>query len=304
MRNGTLALLLCVIFAPLSLYADPQYLSHQDIAGLPPIPADAHFDYGPDSMQFGDLRLPSGPGPHPVAVVIHGGCWLSIADLHVMDRFTKALADAGVASWNIEYRPVDNPGGGWPGTFTDIGLGVDYVRILAPKYNLDLSRVVTVGHSAGGHLALWAAGRYRLPEDSPLYVADPLKPIGVLCLAGPADLREIFEPAQVVCGANVIQKLVGGSPEEVPDRYRQTSPAEMLPIGVRQIVIHGSDDPVVPPVAGEAYVAAGDSTGDSIGLIIVPDAAHFEVIAPWTYSWPIIEASVLSLLSVPDKSDR
>jgi acetyl esterase/lipase len=252
-------------------------------------------------MQFGDLRLPSGPGPHPVAVVIHGGCWLSIADLHVMDRFTKALADAGVASWNIEYRPVDNPGGGWPGKFTDIGLGVDYVRILAPKYNLDLSRVVTVGHSAGGHLALWAAGRYRLPEDSPLYVADPLKPIGVLCLAGPADLREIFEPAQVVCGANVIQKLVGGSPEEVPDRYRQTSPAEMLPIGVRQIVIHGSDDPVVPPVAGQAYVAAGDSTGDSIGLIIVPDASHFEVIAPWTYSWPIIEASVLSLLSVPDK---
>jgi acetyl esterase/lipase len=224
-----------------------------------------------------------------------------MADLHVMDRFTEALADAGVATWNIEYRPVDNPGGGWPGTFTDVGLGVDHVRDLAQEYSLDLNRVMVVGHSAGGHLALWAAARHRLPEDSPLYMSDPLKPVGALCLAGPADLRAIVEPAQTVCGANVIQRLIGGEPENVPGRFGQTSPTEMLPIGVRQIVIHGSDDPVVPPAAGQAYVAAGESSGESIGLIIIPNAAHFEVIAPWTYSWPIIEASVLSLLTVSDE---
>ena len=142
---------------------------------------------------------------------------------------------------------------------------------------------------------------YCLPEDSPLYVPDPLKPIGALCLAGPTDLRAIVEPAQTVCGANVIQRLIGGEPEDVPGRFGQTSPTEMLPIGVRQIVIHGSDDPVVPPAAGQAYVAAGESSGESIGLIIIPNAAHFEVIAPWTYSWPIIEASVLSLLTVEDE---
>lgn len=301
MKNGAFALILCIILAPLSGYADSQYLSHQDIASLPTIPADARIAYGPDSLQFGDLRLPSGPGPHPVAVVIHGGCWLSMADLHVMDRFAEALADAGVATWNIEYRRVDNPGGGWPGTFTDIGLGVDHVRDLAQEYDLDLGRVMVVGHSAGGHLALWAAARHRLPEDSPLYVPDPLKPIGALCLAGPTDLRAIVEPAQTVCGANVIQRLIGGEPEDVPGRFGQTSPTEMLPIGVRQIVIHGSDDPVVPPAAGQAYVAAGESSGESIGLIIIPNAAHFEVIAPWTYSWPIIEASVLSLLTVEDE---
>ena len=166
MRNVALALILCIILAPLSVYADTQYLSHQDIASLPTISADARVAYGPDSLQFGELRLPSGHGPNPVAVVIHGGCWLSMADLHVMDRFSEALTDAGVATWNIEYRPVDNPGGGWPGTFTDVGLAVDHVRDLAREYSLDLTRVMVVGHSAGGHLALWAAARHRLPEDS------------------------------------------------------------------------------------------------------------------------------------------
>jgi acetyl esterase/lipase len=302
LNKAALALLLCVaLLCAHAAQADAQYLSHHDVASRQNAPADYRYAYGPDSLQFGDLRLPEGEGPHPVAIVIHGGCWLSIADLHVMDSFTVALAEVGVATWNIEYRPVDVPGGGWPGTFTDVARGVDHIREIAARHSLDLDRVVLTGHSAGGHLALWAGARHRLDEDSPLYVADPLKPVGVLCLAGPADLRPIIEPAKVVCGSDVIGRLLGGDPAEVSDRFAQASPVDMLPTGVRQIVVHGSDDPVVPPLAGQLYVAAADSAGEKVGLIVIPDAAHFEVVAPWTYCWPMIEASVLSLLAVTEQ---
>jgi acetyl esterase/lipase len=284
---------------------DAQYLSHQDIAALPPIPADARISYGPDSLQFGELRIPEGSDPHPVAIVIHGGCWLSIANLHVMDHFCDELTKVGIATWNLEYRRVDSPGGGWPGTFNDIGQGVDYIRILAEKYNLDLSRVVCIGHSSGGHLALWAGARHRVSESSQLFSENPLKPTGVVSLAGPADLRGMVERTKAVCGGDVIHTLLGGSFEEVPDRYRNASPATLLPNGVKQIVIHGADDPAVPPELGQEYVEAGNLLGESIGFFVIPEASHFELIAPWTSSWPIVEASVRSLMFVPqDKNSE
>src|SRR5262245_51125921 len=119
--------------------------------------------YGGDPLQFGDLRLPSGPGPYPVAVVIHGGCWFNLFGLEQMDAMSDTLTAAGVATWNIAYRRIGDPGGGFPNTLTDVGRAVDTVRELAPTYHLDLGRVITVGHSAGGHLALWVAARHRLP---------------------------------------------------------------------------------------------------------------------------------------------
>ena len=275
-----------------------QYLSHEDIAALPPLSADARISYGPDSLQYAKLRIPNGPGPHPVAIVIHGGCWLSIADLHIMDHFCDGLTKIGIATWNLEYRRVDSPGGGWPFTFNDIGEGVDFIRVLADKYNLDLSRVVFVGHSSGGHLALWAGARRRVDKESLLYSENPLIPVGVVSLAGPADLRGMVERAKIVCGGDIISTLLGGSFEEVPDRYRNASPAALLPNGIKQIVIHGSDDPAVPPELGLAYVEAGKTVGESIGIIVIPETSHFELIAPWTSSWPIVEASVKSLLFV------
>lgn len=276
--------------------ANAQYLSYQDIVNLPPLSADTTISYGLDSLQFAELRIPDGPGPHPVAIVIHGGCFLSFANLHVMDHFCDKLTRAGIATWNLEYRRADSPGGGWPGTFDDIGQGVDFIRNLDKKYNLDLNRLVIVGHSSGGYFALWAGGRNQVAQKSRLYSDNPLVPTGVVSLAGLADLRGKSEQTKQVCGSDVINMLLGGSIEEVPERYRNASPITLLPIGVKQIVIYGSDDPAVPPEFGQKYVEAGKLLDEDIGLIIIPNIAHFELIAPRTSSWPIVEASIRSLI--------
>ena len=300
-----IVLLIFVISHSAIINLNAQYLSHQDIANLPPLPADFTISYGPDSAQYGELRIPGEPGPYPVAVVIHGGCWLSIANLHIMDYFCDKFTKAGIATWNLEYRRVDSPGGGWPNTFKDIGLGVDYLRVLADKYNLDLNRVVFIGHSSGGHLALWAGARHRVAKDSKIYSENPLKPLGVVSLAGLLDLRGMVERSRAVCGEDVISDLLGGTFEEVPERYRNTSPITLLPIGINQFIVHGSDDPAVPPELGQAYIEAAKIVGERVGFIVIPKASHFELIAPWTSSWPIVEASVLFLMNMSkDESSR
>jgi pimeloyl-ACP methyl ester carboxylesterase len=181
----------------------------------------------------------------------------------------------------------------------DVGRGVDHIRALAGVFDRDRGRGVIVGHSSGGHLALWAGARHRVARDSQLHSDNPFKPSGVVSLAGLADLRDMVERIKAVCGGDVIHTLLGGSFEDVRDRYRNASPATLLPNGVQQIVIYGSDDPAVPPELGQAYVDAGRLLGESIGFFVIPDAAHFELIAPWTSSWPVVEASVKSLVFVP-----
>jgi acetyl esterase/lipase len=146
-------------------------------------------EYGPDPNQFGELRIPAGRGPHPVVVLIHGGCFkAAYASLRDLAPMGDALKAQGIATWNVEYRRLGQPGGGWPGTHQDVGRAVDQLRALAETYRLDLNRVVIVGHSAGGHLAMWAASRSRIPTSSALYANDPLKVRGVVDLAGPVDL--------------------------------------------------------------------------------------------------------------------
>ncbi|MGH8590115.1 MAG: alpha/beta hydrolase, partial [Gammaproteobacteria bacterium] len=145
--------------------------------------------FGSDPIQFADLRLPKGKGPFPIAIVIHGGCWMKFADLQNTAPLSDALRHAGIATWNIEYHRVDNTGGGWPGTFNDVAAAADHVKTIAKTYELDLTQVIVIGHSAGGHLALWLAARHRLPKNSPLYVEKPLPIRGAINLAGPANLR-------------------------------------------------------------------------------------------------------------------
>lgn len=268
-----------------------QELTFHDVEKLPVPVAGQRIAYGSDPLQFGELRLPEGKGPHPVAVIIHGGCWYSEYDLKYVGSFAAALTREGFATWTLEYRRTGNPGGGWPGTFEDVARGTDYLRVLGRTHSLNLKRVVAVGHSAGGQLALWLAARRRLPKNSALYAPRPLGLRGVVSLAGITDMKT-FRPR---CG-DAVTKLFGGSPEEFPERYEQTSPIELLPLGVRQWLIQGGRDRIVPLEQSTRYKAAAEAKGDSVKLTLLADAGHFELIAPLSSAWPAVREAVRALL--------
>src|SRR5258706_14084699 len=155
-----------------------------DFEALTPPAADVRrIAYGADRWQFGDLRLPAGPGPHPVVITIHGGFWRARYDLDYLRYVAAALSAAGLATWNIEYRRIGNAGGGWPDTFLDVAAAADHVRALATTYPLELGRVVALGHSAGGHLAHWLAGPDRVAPRRPLAAHQPLSPAWAVGLA-------------------------------------------------------------------------------------------------------------------------
>ena len=199
------------------------------VNALPSKPADLRSSYGQAPPQFGELRLPPGRGPFPVAVVLHGGCWLSLyADLHNADALADALRDEGIAIWNVEYRCVDQDGGGWPGTFLDAGAATDHVRALAADHDLDLDRTVSIGHSAGGHLALWTGARHRLQRSSPLWTSDPLPLRGTVVLAGPGDLKRFTPHADAECRQGVVSELLGG-PGYHPKSLKRVSDADHQP---------------------------------------------------------------------------
>jgi acetyl esterase/lipase len=271
-----------------------------DLATVP-VPAGAvKLSYGNDPLQFGELRVPKSKGPHPVAIVIHGGCWM--AKLGTMDPravaidnmrpLANALTEAGIATWNIEYRRLGDAGGGWPGSFQDVAAAADFVRTVADKDQLDLKRVISIGHSAGGHFALWLAGRKRIAKDSELYSVNPLSLAGVVDLHGPGDLKASLAIQQPVCGSPVITNLIGGSPEQQPDRYRAASPIELLPLGVRQVFLAGR---MFGPQA-PGYEAAAKKAGESI-QVSVSDSGHFVFIDPASAMWPTVLRSVRSVLS-------
>lgn len=297
-----IVLLACCLAAVIVLLAQSSRTHNvpfTDIEKLPKALATRRVAYGKDPSQFGDLRLPAGKGPHPVIIVLHGGCWLSQYDLAQLSAFSETLTHLGAATWSLEYRRIGSTGGGWPRTFQDVGAGADYLRVLARTYPLDLTRVIVIGHSAGGELALWLASRSRLPKDSPLYADDPLLLQGVISLAGITDMRK-WRPN---CG-NAVTQLLGGSPEDYEDRYRQTSPLELLPLKLPQRLIHGNEDDLVPVKLSQDYASAAQAKGDDAQLVIIPDAGHFDLIAPRSSSWARVEESVVSLLQLTKSSGR
>ena len=257
--------------------------------------------YGPHAHQFGELRLPSGSGPHPVALVIHGGCWLAEYDLGHVASLAAALAEAGVATWSVEYRRVGNDGGGWPGTFLDLAAAADSLRELADDFSIDLGRTVAVGHSAGGHLALWLAARHRLSPGDPLRGPSPLPLAGVVALAGIPDLAAYAAPTG--CGA-AVPELLGGVPEEVPERLRRASPIEVLPLSTPQILVVGEVDTIVPVEQAESYAAAARRAGERVELREVPGAGHFELITPDSVAWPIVRDAVFDLIAARTRGTR
>jgi len=250
------------------------------------------ISYGPSAAQFGDLRLPSGPGPHPVVVALHGGFWLAKHDLEHLGPLCDAVAAAGFATWSLEYRRVGEAGGGFPGTFEDVAAGADALAALAQSYPLDLGRVVALGHSAGGHLALWLGARHRLPGGAVLHYAPAFPVAGVVALAPIGDLAQAF----TLPWGNRVGALVGGGPVDVPERYAVASPAALLPLGVRQIVIHGADDEDVPLALSEAWAARARAAGDTIDLEVVAGAGHFEPIDPASSVWPTVQRALWTLI--------
>jgi acetyl esterase/lipase len=257
-------------------------------------PEDARrIAYAEDANQFGELRLPAGAGPWPLALCLHGGYWRARYDLLHLGHLCAALTAAGIATWNVEYRRVGHAGGGWPETFLDVARGADYARSLAREYPLDLRRVITIGHSAGGHLALWLAARGRVPAGSEIASADPLPLRGAVALAGVVDLARAYE---LGLSANATGDLLGGAPDEVPDRYAAASPLALLPLGVTQLLVHGTEDDSVPFELSERYVESARAAGDEARLLALPGAGHFEVIDPLLREWPEILAAVRALL--------
>jgi acetyl esterase/lipase len=267
-------------------------LTVDDYVRLPSIPADHRLPYGPDPSQFGDLYLPSQPGPHPVVILVHGGCWRAEYGLAPLGQLCTALTGEGLAVWNMEYRRLGN-GGGWPATFIDVATAADALRDIAGQYALDLARVVVMGHSAGGHLALWLAGRHRLPPESQLFTAAPLPLRGVVALAGVPDLVEGVR--RDLCGG-ACRELVGGAPDAVPERYRQASPHALLPLGVPQLHIVGREDQSVPADYVQQYVAFA-AEQDDVHLDILEATGHFEPVVASTAAWATVRQAVLVLLA-------
>lgn len=287
------ALLVSALAAPLE--AQRRMLRSTDIDTLPAKPATARLAYGDDALQFGDLRLPDGPGPFPVVIVVHGGCWLSRWGLQNSTALADALRDAGFATWNIEYRRMGDVGGGWPHTFLDAGRATDHLRVIARSHPLDLTRVVAVGHSAGGQLAMWLAAATRVPRTSEIARTDPLPLKGAVALAGIADLADFRTYSANTCG-DVVDPLLGGTPEQVPERYAAASPVRLMPFPVPHVQITGSLDGVMPAAALAKHQAAAEASGSAFELIVLEGLGHHELMSPRTAAWPILVQQVRALL--------
>lgn len=225
-------------------------------------------------------------------VLIHGGYWRALYSKSLMNPLARAMVAHGWAVWNIEYRRMGllGGGGGWPATFTDVGVAVDYVKALPA---VDPDRLVTCGHSSGGHLALWVAARHRADQGAP-GTPPAVKPRGAISLAGVVDLRL---GAELGLGNGAVARFLGGTPEEVPDRYRSSSPAELLPLGIPQVLLHGLSDTVVPPSMSENYERAARKLGDDATYVPIEDLGHRAIIDPAGGAWPKIASHLGRLLS-------
>ncbi|HLF13154.1 MAG TPA: alpha/beta hydrolase [Gammaproteobacteria bacterium] len=266
----------------------------EQVAAQVPASSGERVMYARESPhQFGVLRVPEGDGPHPVVVVIHGGCWLAQFDRRHVEKLAEVLTASGLATWVLEYRRIGNPGGGWPGTFLDIAHGTDHLRDLAADYALDLDRVVVVGHSSGGHLALWLAARPKLAASSDLYSADPLRVSGVVALAGITDLRS-YSLGSGTCNA-AVRDLMGGMARDLDERYNDANPWDLRPLGVPLRFVHGAIDDIVPATQSRRFVNAESKQNLDVGLEIIRGAGHFDVVAPFAPAWKVVQRQIVEL---------
>ncbi len=234
------------------------------------------IQYGPGAAQFGELYRPAEPVHDGVVIVLHGGFWRARYDCALGRPLAADLAAHGFTAWNVEYRRV-SAGGGWPATVEDVSAAIDHLATL----DVDASRVVAVGHSAGGHLTVWAATA-RAEARVPLAAA--VSQAGVLDLA---------TAARTGVGQTAVQDLLGGGPGDVPDRYAAADPIRHVPPQVPVLCVHARADDTVPFAQSEAYVAAA---GRRARLVEVP-GDHFTVIDPAHQSWTLVRDALPNLLA-------
>lgn len=264
----------------------------RDVLSRPAREPDLTVAYGPLPEQLADVRLPAGADPAPLVVVVHGGFWGAEWDRAHASPQSEALADAGYLVATVEYRRVGMPGGGWPGTFDDLALMADRLPAVVAAATDRVAGAdagpVLVGHSAGGHLALWLAARHRLPPTSPWHrTTAPLA--GVVSLAGMGDLVAAEEAG---LGDHAARALLGGSPAQVPERYAAASPAQRLPLGVRTVLVHGTADEAVPVGSSRTYTRLATAAGDDAHLLELEGVGHFELIDPRSAAWPAVLRAV------------
>jgi acetyl esterase/lipase len=248
---------------------------------LPPAPAVA---YGDHPAQLGNLHLPPGDGPFPLVLLVHGGFWRSGWDRTTLTPLARDLAARGFAAWNVEYRTV-GAGGGWPDTFADVAAALDHAAALP---SVSAEPPVVLGHSAGGHLALWLAARGAPPVAA------------VVALAPVCDLAAAHRDG---LGSGAVAALLGGGPEDVLERYADASPAERLPLGVPQLVVVGGRDDDVPAAHGRAYVEAARAAGDPVELLELPDADHFDLIDETGAAWRAVAGRLPAVAGRQPESD-
>jgi acetyl esterase/lipase len=251
---------------------------------LPPRPT-ARLAYGPDPLQFAELRVPDGGGPHPLAVALHGGFWKARYDLAHLGHACEALRQGGIATLSVEYRRVGQAGGGYPGTLEDVARALELLpRLSAHRIRAD--RAVVFGHSAGGQLALWLAGTQRslLGAQSTL--------TGALSLAGVTDLAR---GAALLLGGGAVEAFLGGPPEAAKEAYAKASPIALLPLGVPQVLLHGEDDDTVPVAFSADYAQWARARGDEVRFQPLAGVGHFELVDPRSTAWPQVVAALRGL---------
>ncbi|MGA2416354.1 MAG: alpha/beta fold hydrolase [Candidatus Sulfotelmatobacter sp.] len=249
-------------------------MNSEDILSLPAPKADARLAYGGDANQFLDLRRPMGKGSHALAIAIHGGYWRAKYDLAYMGHLCAALTSNGIVTANLEYRRVGNPGGGWPGTFADVRAAYQFLLQNAQPHGIDSARIVAIGHSAGGQLALCLAA-----HEPGVRAA--------ISLAGVIDLLRAYE---LHLSNDAVVEFLGGTPAEVADHYREADPMK-LAIAARQWLVHGAADDVVPPAFSREYVRA--KSKEKVRLVEIAGAGHFELVDPRSGAWKQVESAVI-----------
>jgi acetyl esterase/lipase len=254
----------------------------EEILTLPAPAADRRVAYGSDPNQFFDLRWPAVRAPEvgfPLVINIHGGFWRARYDRTHAGHLSVALTQRGLVTANVEYRRVGNEGGGWPGTFADISKAYEFLLAHAGEYNIDARRILIMGHSAGGQLAHWLAAQEPHVK-------------GVISLAGVVDLQRAYE---LHLSQDAVVEFLGGTPSEVPERYREADPMQLSVKEVRQVLVHGSTDEVVPVDFSRAYVAQKNKK-ENVEMIEIPGAGHSDLIDPRTAAWKLVEESVLQFV--------